>query len=350
MTPLISICVPTFNRARLLDNLFRNLAELRHAHGDAVEICVSNNQSTDETADVIERWRNALPLKVITQLQNVGATRNFLEVSRIATGKWLLIVGDDDELIPGNFAALLKVLSSADEADWILAGVAGPSGKEHLLGDLREGRYGVRAFRRTVLRTGLYRYGFVGMHIVPSTLRDEFVGLSLAQIQPWPHVALFLRHLRLGNVRVFPAAVVAQAAGGAELFWSAEDLARITLRKVDIILEARAAIKSQWGFFTLLCLREMYSLPNIVTLVRWKVLEPKGFRRSAPGDYIERYARLGPLILLAAAHATLLLAAYLAPSWLTRSLLRLAGKDHLIAKYVARRSAMSRFDGVKRGL
>lgn len=350
MRPLISICVPTFNRAGLLNNLFRNLAELRRVHGDAMEVCVSNNQSTDETPDVIERWRDALRINVVTQSENIGATRNFLEVSRIAKGRWLLIVGDDDELIPENFAALLNVLSSAEEADWILAGVAGPSGKEHLLGDLKDGRYGASAFRRTVLRTGLYRYGFVGMHIFPSILQQEFVGLSLAQTQPWPHVALFLRHLRKGSTRVFSPPVVAQAAGGAELFWTAEDLARITLRKVDIILEARAATRLNERFFTVLCLREMHSVSNVATLLRWKVLEPKTFRRSALHEYIARYLRLGPSMYLSAAHAIVLLAAYVAPSWLMRLGLRMAGRKHVLAKYTARRAAMSRFDGVKRGL
>ena len=53
MHPLISICIPTYNRAELLDYCLENLAALKDC-GRPVEIVISDNGSTDRTPEVIE--------------------------------------------------------------------------------------------------------------------------------------------------------------------------------------------------------------------------------------------------------------------------------------------------------
>ena len=183
MQPTISICVPTFNRATCLKNLLNNLFSIKAAHGADIEICISNNQSTDSTQQVIEAWRQKLLLKVVTQPTNIGATMNMIEVARLATGKWILVVGDDDELIGTGFKSLLAFLHAADENDWILAGVANESGNKNLLGDLKPGLYESKRFRKVLFRTGLFRYGFVGMHIFPAALHQQFISLSFQLVE-----------------------------------------------------------------------------------------------------------------------------------------------------------------------
>lgn len=348
--PIISVCVPTFNRANCLDNLLRTLEQIVATHGAKVEICISNNQSTDGTADVIESWRARLGFKVLTQSENIGATPNAFAVSGVATGKWILLVGDDDELIPSNFANLLALLQSSNDTDWILVGVADASGREHLLGDVTPGRHDAESFRRTVLRTGLYRFGFIGMHVFPAALQPVFAGLSLAQGQPWPHLALLLRHLQCGHVQVFPAPIVSQAAGGAELFWKAGDWVHANLRKLNIVAEARRVTKDYRWFFNALILRELYSLGNMKNLIGWKIREPNDFFRKAFAVFIARYTLLGPLAFLAIGHSIFLLAMLATPTCAIRKLLHFVGKRHILDAYVTEKQAKSKFDGVNRGL
>lgn len=348
--PIISICVPTFNRAACLENLLKNLAELRVAHGDAVEICISNNHSSDNTSQVIESWCAKLVIKVITQSENIGASKNAFAVVKEATGKWVMILGDDDALIPSNFAKLMVLLKTVDEGDWILAGVADASGNERYLGDLDAGRYSAKAFRRIVLQTGLYPYGFIGMHIFPSVLQKEFAGLTIAQAQPWPHLALLLRHLQVGHFQVFTSPIVEQAAGGAELFWDMGDWAHINLRKMNIVAEARTVIKNFRWFFDFLLARELYSSTNLRILVLWKVLEPAGFFRNAFREHISRYALLGPLAFLAVFHSIFLLVLYITPSCVLPFILRLAGKQSSISTYNVNRQEKADFNGVDRGI
>jgi len=350
MRPILSICVPTFNRATCLQNLLLNLAKIKNEHTAAVEICISNNQSTDGTEHVIEEWRGKLGLKVATQSKNIGATLNAIAVAKAATGKWLMIVGDDDQLKPDNFAMLLELLQGADEADWILVGVADHSGKESLLGDLRPGRFEAGVFRRTVLRTGLYRFGFVGMHVFPAILQPVFAGLSLAQVQSWPHLALLLRHLQGGHIQVFSAPVVEQAGGGGALFWRMGDWVQISLRKLNIIAEARMVIKDPRWFFDVLVLRELYSLRNAKNLVLWKAIDPEDFCRRAFHEHVVRYSLLGPFSFCAAVHGIFLLGIYATPSSAMRLMLRLLGKQNIVATHIDQLRSKAGFDGVQRGL
>jgi len=287
---------------------------------------------------------------VVTQPTNIGATRNAIEVTRLATGKWILIIGDDDELVASGFESLLALVHAADANDWILAGVANESGNEHLLGDLKPGLYEAKRFRRVLLRTGLYRYGFIGMHIFPASLRQQFFALSFQEAQSWAHIALFLRHLKGGRVRVFPGSVVKQAAGGNELYWNPGDWVRISLGKINIIAEARKVMSNMRWFFDWLMLRELYSLESIKSLVLWKVLEPTDFRHRAFREFFSRYLLLGPLALVATLHCAFLLVVFSTPSFIFHLVHRLAGKQDLVERHRARKEKLGNFDGVRRGL
>ena len=52
-TPLISLCIPTFDRARYLDSLLHSLAAELATFAHAFEIVVSDNACTDDTPDCL---------------------------------------------------------------------------------------------------------------------------------------------------------------------------------------------------------------------------------------------------------------------------------------------------------
>lgn len=351
LNPILSICVPTFNRATSLENLLKNLAEIKAEHGANIEICISNNCSTDDTAQIIQQWAAALQLNVVTQPKNIGLTMNCVAVSGIASGKWIMLVGDDDGVLKDSFSTFLTHLSGANEEDWILAGVADSSGHESLLGSVQSGRYDAKKFRKLMLCTGLYRYGFIGMHAFPAALKSELAHLSLEQMQPWPHLAIFLRHIQNGAVQVFNIPVVQQAAGGSVLFWSIQDMAHIKLRKLNIISETRLSLKQHGWFYDLLLIRELYLARDVRTLLFWKALEPVDFNNRALREYVKRYALVRPLyVIFLIFHAMLLLATYLMPTFLMRAMLTVVGQKGAMALYKSKKQALSGFDGVRRGI
>ena len=351
--PIISICIPTYNRASCLENLLKNLAEIKMVHGNAIEICISNNQSTDGTAQIIANWQNRLDIKVTTQTENIGATMNFLAVTRIAKGKWLMIIGDNDMFIPINFAQLLKHLLTSDKNDWILTGVADGVGIEHHLGTRVTGRYDAKSVRRITLQSDLNGFGFVGMHIFPSILQQEFASLSPEQAQPWPHLALFFRHIqRDGYVQIYTTPIVQQSGGGDVLFWSIEAMVHITLRKMNVISEVRRVVKNHRWFLDALLLRELYSVRNIRTLMFWKGLEPDDFNHRALHEYFIRYRLLSsPFVFLVALHTIFLLLVNITPSFIIRVMLFLLGQKKSLGYYSkTQEKAISNCDGIKRGI
>lgn len=103
--PLVSVVVPTYNRATFLQGALDSLAGQTHPR---LEIMVVDDGSTDETAAVVERFRNGSAIRVIYQRQeNAGcaAARN-LGIST-ASGEWLLFLDSDDNLEPRAVEALL---------------------------------------------------------------------------------------------------------------------------------------------------------------------------------------------------------------------------------------------------
>jgi glycosyltransferase involved in cell wall biosynthesis len=97
----LSITIPTYNRAAALDRLLANLAEEIEPVRADVEICVSDNCSSDDTQRVLEKWKSRLPLSTRMNKTNLGYDRNALRVMKMAKGKYLWHIGDDDLMVRG---------------------------------------------------------------------------------------------------------------------------------------------------------------------------------------------------------------------------------------------------------
>jgi abequosyltransferase len=111
--PLLTIAVPTFNRAGLLDLCLAQIVKQLGAAG-AVEVLVCNNASTDATESVVTRYqRQGHPLTYVCHAENLGAERNVVQCFARARGRYVLIVGDDDLVLDGLVAHLLERLRSA---------------------------------------------------------------------------------------------------------------------------------------------------------------------------------------------------------------------------------------------
>lgn len=348
--PVISICIPTFNRSNCLENLLKNLAGIKAKHGFDVEICISNNQSTDNTGIIIERWRVILNLIIKTQLKNVGGSQNAIEVTKMAQGKWILIIGDDDEIIPDNFDQLLIFLrSKVKDCEWVLLGVADSSGRESLLGDVSTGDYDAQSFRKLLLKKGLYRFGFIGMHLFPARLKPIFFGLTSEESQPWAHIALLLRQLQFGDFKVYNDPVVCQAPNGLQLFFSSGDWMKASLRKLDIVAGVSGFVDDWYWYYQVLILREIYSWGSIKSLIFWKIFEPSDFNKSAFKEFVSRYKLLKSLKILTIGHLIILLVFLASPTFFINILLKMVGKKNVVDAYMINKNSKRDFDWISRG-
>jgi glycosyltransferase involved in cell wall biosynthesis len=109
--PLLTIAIPTYNRALLIEHLLAVLLEQMRGE-KRVELLVSDNASTDGTCEVIETYQNrGLAIRYICNETNLGADRNILQCFEEANGQYVWIFSDDDLILPGSLQRILSALT-----------------------------------------------------------------------------------------------------------------------------------------------------------------------------------------------------------------------------------------------
>lgn len=109
--PLLSICIPTYNRAHLLKVMLKVLLPQVREFENDVEVIVSDNASTDDTLFVIKGSKKLGPFKYYTHTSNIGAVANFIKcTTELATGKYVWLLGDHNLMQPNGIKDLLKIL------------------------------------------------------------------------------------------------------------------------------------------------------------------------------------------------------------------------------------------------
>lgn len=112
--PLLSICIPTYNRASFLHTSLCRLQQGITAEMN-IEVLISDNCSPDETPDVVNvAMDNGLECTYIRNDSNIGPDGNFLQCFHKAKGKYIWLCGDDDYLIPENLKQLYDTLKSGE--------------------------------------------------------------------------------------------------------------------------------------------------------------------------------------------------------------------------------------------
>lgn len=109
--PLLTVCIPTYNRAKDLDY---NLSLLEKyikdfKLSDKVIILISNNCSPALTDQVVKEHINVgITIDYYFQKQNIGAGPNLVFCVEKATTPWVMLLGDDDYLEPWYIGECLK--------------------------------------------------------------------------------------------------------------------------------------------------------------------------------------------------------------------------------------------------
>lgn len=106
--PLVTIGIPTRNRASLLERALRSALAQEDV---ALEVIVSDNASDDSTPDLCTSVERTEPrLRYLRQPADIGAEANFRAVLDGATTPFFMWLADDDWIDPGYVAACIRVL------------------------------------------------------------------------------------------------------------------------------------------------------------------------------------------------------------------------------------------------
>lgn len=96
--PLVTVGIPTYNRATMLERVGRALMGCSYKN---LEIIISDNASSDGTQSVCKKWAASdNRVKYFRHAENVGPNKNFEFARGQATGKYFLWNADDDYFDP----------------------------------------------------------------------------------------------------------------------------------------------------------------------------------------------------------------------------------------------------------
>lgn len=115
--PLVTIAIPTFNRATLLRGCIH--AALTQSYGN-IEVLVSDNASTDETGTVLKEFKDSR-LRVVKQDTNIGLLPNWNACLAAAAGDYIVFVSDDDRISSRFVERCVDVIGNRSQVPVVVA-------------------------------------------------------------------------------------------------------------------------------------------------------------------------------------------------------------------------------------
>lgn len=115
--PLLTIGIPTFNRANNLDGVLRWIFS-EVGNDSKFEILISDNGSTDNTEEIVKKYLDIYDnIAYYKQPKNLGFDKNLITVMDLAKGEYIKFHGDDDYLTPGSIPYIASVLEATPNVD-----------------------------------------------------------------------------------------------------------------------------------------------------------------------------------------------------------------------------------------
>jgi glycosyltransferase involved in cell wall biosynthesis len=283
--PLLSICIPTYNRAqklkRLLDSIFNQLNDSLRKE---IEVCISNNDSPDDTEQVINKYMLKYPgiIKYNKNDCNYGATYNGLKVYAMASGDFLWQIGDDDLFIKNAIASLVNLIKYHN-SDIDFIGVKAFQENENSVAyydGLDEGTvYSQKEFINFILIDKLSSHCFMGANIYNRKIINEFeeYNWTAERKNSWPHVYILLHNLFSFNKVVITKPLIIQTGDG--LFWYRANWLDILFQKFEVIDVAVFENRIPQTIGKNLAKRVISNSHNLLALVTAKIENPALFSR-----------------------------------------------------------------------
>lgn len=113
--PVLSICIPIYNRAEYLKRQFEQFLQCKELFGDRVQLFISDNCSEDDLGSIAEDYlHKGLLLEYSRNTENIGPDANFIKCFNSAKGKYVWLLGSDDIPVDGFVPKLVEILENHD--------------------------------------------------------------------------------------------------------------------------------------------------------------------------------------------------------------------------------------------
>jgi GT2 family glycosyltransferase len=122
VAPLLSIAMPTRNRARLFERALTSLLSGTAPVASLVEVTVSDGSDDDATGQVVERLLADWPggHRYVHNRPMLPLVDNMNRAAELATGEWVMQLDDDDYLLPGAGSSIVRAIRNAGPDEQVL--------------------------------------------------------------------------------------------------------------------------------------------------------------------------------------------------------------------------------------
>ena len=104
----LSLCVPTYNRAALLENLYKSIISQDPSH---IELIIVNDGSRDRTETLVQDWIAESKVRIQYYYQNNAGRGSALRKALLnAEGEYTIIMDDDDYFVNGALETIKQSL------------------------------------------------------------------------------------------------------------------------------------------------------------------------------------------------------------------------------------------------
>ncbi|MGI1939172.1 glycosyltransferase family 2 protein [Shewanella oncorhynchi] len=118
MNENISICITTYQRGEILDDVLDNIVRVASNHD--VAIYVSDNASSDCTEEVLKKYKKIYPYFFYNiNSENIGFDRSFEVVMNMAKSKYIWTMADYSFIKEDSIERLLGIIKSNNDLDLI---------------------------------------------------------------------------------------------------------------------------------------------------------------------------------------------------------------------------------------
>jgi glycosyltransferase involved in cell wall biosynthesis len=274
--PVLSLCIPTYNRSDKLARLLNGIKDNVECAAGKIEVCISDNASTDGTNEFLKELSPRKYISAIRQSENLGFDKNYAAVFSMAKGNYVWILGDDDIIVENGLEKLLQLLQDESPGYAFVHIVSADGDQPQYFPNMKPGKYPVSALYSMFCKKGLDMFGFIGSHVFPKSSLDILKGGNEDVLTSgWPHlIQLLTTSDNMKSFLVTPP-LARQISDG--LFWSSTNWVLVSMRKIDILNMCVPKWSDTNFRYFRLAKNTLLSNEKISNLVNAKVVEPNRF-------------------------------------------------------------------------
>ncbi len=114
----LSICIPTFNRIKYLENCLNSILTAKKRSKLKIEVCISDNNSDENISTILNRYKKRMYVVTNKNNKNIGVARNIIKSVSMAKGEFVWLLGNDDLVLPNSFKYLEKLFYNNSNVDF----------------------------------------------------------------------------------------------------------------------------------------------------------------------------------------------------------------------------------------